>query len=667
VTAPGRVVGTSSRLPFALRLPRRRRRAAWVLAVAGPLLITLGSRLVGSAVPPASILFASLLVVVIVALIGGVRPALTAVLVGLLAQEILFSFPYGSLANHEPVQLTVLVGFVVIGAAVGILVDELSWLTEEQAALRRIAILVATEARTDELFSAVAEEVGRLFPADIAGMARYESDGAVTIVAAWGRAGDQFGVGSSFGLEGTNHSTLVAEARRPVRFDSSADASGGVGSYLRAAGVRSAVGAPIVVEGRPWGLMIAGSTREQRLPPDIEERLAGFTELLATAIANAESRAALARLADVQAALLRLATLVAQSASAGDVFAAAVAEAGGLLVSDNTTLARYEPDGTVTVVAAESDPPIDISVGMRLPPDGDNPVGAVLRTGQVSRMDSFADARGPIAELARQVGVLSAVGAPIVVDTRLWGVLVVSSRSGALPLDTEQRVANFTELVATAIANAESRAELAASRARVVAAADETRRQIERDLHDGAQQRLVLLGYELRVAQAAVPAELAMLHGDLSRVVEGLVVAQNELREMARGIHPASLAESGLGPALKALARRSPIPVELNLGVEDRLPERVEVATYYVVSETLTNAAKHARASILQVDVEVAGGTLRACIRDDGVGGADPAHGSGLVGLRDRVEALGGTIAVKSRDGEGTAVTVALPVSAEVQ
>jgi signal transduction histidine kinase len=206
------------------------------------------------------------------------------------------------------------------------------------------------------------------------------------------------------------------------------------------------------------------------------------------------------------------------------------------------------------------------------------------------------------------------------------------------------------------------RHELAASRARIVATADETRRRIERDLHDGAQQRLVSLALELRSAEATVPPELGGLQRELSAIADGLAGVLDELREMARGIHPAILAEGGLGPALKTLTRRSSIPVELRVRVEGRVPQRVEVAAYYVVSEVLANAAKHAHASTLSVDVEAVDGVLRLSMRDDGVGGADPAAGSGLIGLKDRVEAIGGTILVESPPGAGTSVLVELPV-----
>jgi signal transduction histidine kinase len=229
--------------------------------------------------------------------------------------------------------------------------------------------------------------------------------------------------------------------------------------------------------------------------------------------------------------------------------------------------------------------------------------------------------------------------------------------------DTESRLTGFTELVATAVANAESRSELAASRARIVAASDETRRRVERDLHDGAQQRLVTLGLSLRSAQAELPHDLEEIHAELSHVGTGLTAVLDELREISRGIHPAILSEGGLAPALKTLARRSPTPVALDVRVDGRLPDGVEVCAYYVVSEMLTNTAKHAQASAVHVDVARADGVLHVVVRDDGVGGADPRRGSGLVGLRDRVEALGGSIAFGSAKGAGTVVEVQLPLT----
>jgi PAS domain S-box-containing protein len=345
-------------------------------------------------------------------------------------------------------------------------------------------------------------------------------------------------------------------------------------------------------------------------------------------------------LAEAQAALRRVATLVARRASPGEVFAATTAEAGRLLRSDATALCRYEADAIVTVLAADSDAHVDIPIGTRFSFDGENVPGA---------------------EFARRFGIGSWVGAPVTVEGRRWGVMIVSSRGGPLPGDTEQRLVDFTDLVATAIANTESRAELTASRARVVAAWDEGRRLIERDLHDGTQQRLVALALHLRVAESAVPRELDEPRQIIRRVENELGGAIDELREIARGIHPI-ISEGGLGPALKTLARRSAIPVELDVRAESGLPERVEVAAYYVVSEALTNAVKHARASVVHVTVEAREDMLNVCVRDNGRGGADPTRGSGLLGLKDRAEAIGGTLSFESAAGAGTSLYVELPL-----
>jgi signal transduction histidine kinase len=268
---------------------------------------------------------------------------------------------------------------------------------------------------------------------------------------------------------------------------------------------------------------------------------------------------------------------------------------------------------------------------------------------------------GEAGEFLREKGIRSAVGVPIVVEGALWGVMNAGS-SELLPQETEGRLAKFTQLLATAIANAESRAELEASRARIVATADATRRRFERELHDGAQQQLLSLAVEIRAAQAGAPPELREHRAELAHVAEGVTNVLDGLHEIALGLHPAILAEGGLGRALKTLADRSPIPVELDVRTEGRLPEPVEVAAYYVVSEALTNAAKHARASKVHVDVDVRGRSLRASVRDDGDGGADPGRGSGLLGLKDRAEAIGGTICVESPQGEGTTLVAELPL-----
>jgi signal transduction histidine kinase len=249
------------------------------------------------------------------------------------------------------------------------------------------------------------------------------------------------------------------------------------------------------------------------------------------------------------------------------------------------------------------------------------------------------------------------------VDGRLWGVVIANwRRELSPPTDTEERMAQFAQLLDTAIANAGNRAELIASRARLVAASDDVRRRFERDLHDGVQQRLVSLVLELHGAQAIAAREDKKLIAQLAHVRHGLAGALDDLRELSRGIHPAVLSEGGLKPAVKALARRSVVPVQLNLSVDERLPDHVEVGAYYVISEALTNAAKHAQASKVEVVARVHDDMLRLRIDDDGVGGADPARGSGLTGLTDRVAALRGTIAIASPSGRGTSLRVDLPV-----
>jgi signal transduction histidine kinase len=377
-----------------------------------------------------------------------------------------------------------------------------------------------------------------------------------------------------------------------------------------------------------------------------------------------QSRDELAELAAEQASLRRVATLVAQRASADEVFSAVAEEVAQRLGADITKVLRYEPDGTATVVGGWSVPGMHIPIGTRLTVEGEGVAVSVLRTGRPARADRFEGPPGSVSDCFRQQGVQSGVGSPIVVEGRLWGVAIAASaHAAALPPGSEARIADFTELVATAIANAESRAALAASRARIVATADETRRRLERDLHDGVQQRLVSLALNLRVTQETLRSERPELAAELSRIGDGLASVLDDLRELSRGIHPAILSEGGLGPALKTLARRSPVPVELDVRADGRLPERVEVAAYFVVSEALANAAKHAQAAAVRVAVESDADVVRLSVRDDGVGGADPERGSGLIGLKDRVEAIGGTIVVSSPTREGTSLLVELPLN----
>jgi signal transduction histidine kinase len=540
--------------------------------------------------------------------------------------------------------------------------SELRAFGEEQAALRRVATLVARGATSEDVFMAVAEEAGRLLKEDFVAISRYDPDGTTLCVASWSAdaSGRLLPIGVRRKREGRNIQTLVFESGQPKRLDDHDAATGETADDVRDLGLRASVGVPIWVGGRLWGNVTILS-RHGPLPPGTEAQLAGFTELAATAIANAQAQAELREFAREQAALRRVATLVARTAPPAEVFDAVTEETRRLLGADLTGMSRYDPDGTITVLswagAGVPDP-----LGSRFAPGGHNTSMLVFQTGQPARIDDFSEATGPTAEPARELlDVRAAVSVPIKVEGRLWGIMGVLSIRAPLPPDTEERLARFTELAATAVANAEAGAALTASRARIVAAADATRQRIERDLHDAAQERLASLARHLRAAQAAAPKAAGFVQL-LDSVITDTKDVLEQLREIARGLHPSVLSNGGLHPALTALARRSPIPVQLDVRVAGRLPEPVELAAYYGVSEALANTAKHADASEAEVEVINDQGTLRVLVRDDGRGGADFNRGSGLAGLRDRVEAVGGRISLRSQPGAGTTMEIGLPL-----
>ena len=261
------------------------------------------------------------------------------------------------------------------------------------------------------------------------------------------------------------------------------------------------------------------------------------------------------------------------------------------------------------------------------------------------------------------LGLHSGVGAPVTIDDEPRGALIVGSVGpGPLPSHTEERVGEFADLVAAAIANAETRAELKASRARLVAAADQARRGFERDLRDGVQQRIVALGHGLRAIEASVSPDEQAVHLQLDNAINGLADLYGDIQDLSRGIHPAILSTAGLGSALRALARRSVVPVSIEVDVDGRLPESIEVAAYCVVAEALTNAANHSRASRVAVRVGLGPDGLHVEVADDGIGGATSADGgSGLIGLRDRVESVSGRLDVISPHDGGTILTARIP------
>jgi signal transduction histidine kinase len=369
-----------------------------------------------------------------------------------------------------------------------------------------------------------------------------------------------------------------------------------------------------------------------------------------------------ARLVDEQAALRRVATLVAGGAAPSEVFETVTREVGILCGADLARMERYESDdGVIGVAGWSGGETPELAVGTRFTLEGASIAALVHEASRPVRVDSFADAHGPIAQEAQRLGIRSSVGCPIVVDGRLWGVIAASSkRAVPFPPDTESQIAEFTELVATAISNTEARTQVAASRARIVAATDQERRRVVRDLHDGAQQRLVHTVITLKLAQRALQREEQDLPALLSEALEQAQRATDELRELSHGILPAVLIHGGLRAGVGALASRMPVPVENAVSV-DRLPAGVEATAYFVVAEALTNVAKHARAGRVSVVARVEDGTLQVQVRDDGVGGA-LSGGSGLLGLADRLAVLDGRLRVESPVDGGTLVAADIPV-----
>jgi PAS domain S-box-containing protein len=437
-----------------------------------------------------------------------------------------------------------------------------------------------------------------------------------------------------------------------------------------ALGFVSTVAAPIVVEGELWGLVTASSTHAS-LPPSTESRLESFSELVATAIANAQSRSELAAseararaLANEQAALRRVATLVARGASPNELFSAVAHEVAGIIDIPVVGVSRYEADGTFTILGIAGD--TIFTVGSRWPVEEEGMAGMILATGRPSRVDDYSRMPGRLGEALREDLMVSTVGVPIVVEGSIWGFMIAAAKPGKpIPTDTEERLARFTELVATAVSNATTRSELIASRARIVAAGDEATRRIERNLHDGTQQRLIALGLDVETVRDRIPADQQEAQSGLERITHELEAVLEDVRELSHGLHPALLSQAGLGPSLRALARRSPIPVKLDVSVSERPSESTETAVYYVISEALANAAKHARASEISVVVTTSRSEIRAVIEDDGSGGAEVSAGSGLVGLIDRIEALGGRFGLDSPPGHGTRISIEMPLTAE--
>jgi PAS domain S-box-containing protein len=535
---------------------------------------------------------------------------------------------------------------------------------QEHGALRRVADLVAHGTPPAEVFEAVTTELRVLLSVAACTLARYEPDGLVTVLS------DSVDIGAGLPA-GTMLRFAVGTTGAAIRDNASAVANSDMTklpSPLRERaerlGVTEAVKVPVLVDGQVWGYLSA-SWRDAA-PPDIKARMARFTALITMAIGDAEGRAALhasrellAAYAEEQAALRRVATVVASGAATAEVFDTVTVELHRLQDIEGAVLQRFEDGGTATVVAI-SDPlgliAAGNTVGSTVSTENGNLVSLVRHRGRAELMGSFDDEAHLVLPDLGGAGFVGALGVPVTVSGRLWGMAAVVWRR-PVPHDLESRLTEFTGLLSIAIANADSRERLDASRLRVVTAADQARQRIERDLHDGVQQRLVALALDLGEL-----SEQRVSRGDLRRIGKGLQVVMDELRDISAGIHPPVLRRHGLERALHGLARRARIAIHLDLRLPGRLPETAEIAGYYVISELLTNAAKYAEVDSVHVQAEARADELFIRVRDAGVGGADSGKGTGLTGLRDRVEALGGAVEVDSPPGRGTTVQVWIPL-----
>jgi PAS domain S-box-containing protein len=537
--------------------------------------------------------------------------------------------------------------------------QDLRRLADEQAALRRVATLVAEGASPSDVFAAVAREVALVLRLPLVSMYRYEDDGTAT---AAGAIGDHpFQPGTNWPLDGPTLAALVRATGKPGRVEDYSQVTGVLGRRAWQAGFAAGVGAPIVVDGELWGVMAACSDHPGPLPADAERRLAQFTALVATAISNTQAREDLRRLVDEQAALRRLATLVAEGAEPQVVFDAVCRETALVLEASSANLAQFLPDGDTLTVAGWSVRGVHVRAGTRAPLEGGAVNILVRDTAAPGRVEDYADADGELAAIIRAQGIRSEVGAPVLVEGRVWGALIAATdEPEPLPGDTEQRLWSFAELIATALSNAAARTELLESRVRIVEAADEQRRRVVRDLHDGAQQRLV---------HAVITLQRAASRDDLPDDARPLVEqglghtrqAIGELRELAHGIHPEVLTHRGLEAAVKALADRAPLPVEIDIPAE-RYATAVESAAYFVAAEALTNVAKYAGASVARVTAARSQTLLCLVIEDDGVGGASRVADGGLAGLGDRVAALDGKLTIDSPPGRGTRIRAEIPL-----
>lgn len=519
---------------------------------------------------------------------------------------------------------------------------ELQRFGEEQAALRRVAELAASGASSTTVLQAVVAEASLRFDEAVVSVGEYGADGV------WHRV--EVAARPQPGPLGQVENTLardVLATARPSQLEDDASVVGWVGEgwVLRGCGV------PVRVEGQLWGAIVA-TAGQRPLPPGTADRLAQFAHVAATAVTGARSRDTLGRLAREQAALRRVAELIARGAALQEVFDAVATEASNILEHAPAGLFRYDADGQATLVARCGG---SAPVGLRFALDP----ASVRRSSEAIRFPTLEGTT--YARLGQDYQVDSVVAVPVTVEGRIWGRLATTTPAGSSSATAEHRLFEFAELAAAAVANAENKAKLQASRSRLVVTADETRQRLQRDVHDGAQQRLVQTVLSLKLGlDTASRGEDPV--GLMREALENAELATVELRDLVHGILPASLSRGGLPAGLESLIAGLNVGVELDVaGVgEERLPGDLEVTAYFIVAEALTNVVKHARAKQARVRVAATADALDLEVTDDGRGGADP-RGTGLTGLADRVDAMNGTLVLTSSPDAGTTVRVRLP------
>ncbi len=527
-------------------------------------------------------------------------------------------------------------------------------LADEQTALRRVADLAAREAPAEEVMQAVVDEAARLSGVEFTTLLRFEDDQTSSIIALAG-APRGIEIGMRAPIDGGGATQQVWHTQRPARIDDLSQVGGGWARVASGRGFTASVAVPIFIRGHLWGVLVVVST-DRPLPAATEGHLVNFAELAGTGVSAAQARVELRAVVEEQIVLRRVAELAARGAPLEQVLEATAREASALMGGMAAALTQYKGDEEGVIIAGCN---ISTPVGMRVPLTEDTGTGIVKRTRKPYRVDDFAATS--LAKVAADLGIVAAVTVPVTVEGTVWGMLSITSAGPPIPPGIESRLTQFAELVAAAIATAQNKNALLASRRRVLTTADETRRRVQRDVHDGAQQQLVHTIINLKLAREAMTAGDGQAERLITEALRNAERASQELRDLVHGILPAALTLGGLRRGVVSLADDLALPVSIRVEAP-RLSTKLETTAYFVVAEALTNVVKHARAAHARVDVVLAGDVLVIDVVDDGTGGADAASGTGLTGLQDRVQASDGILTISSPPGGGTHLQARIPV-----